>query len=125
MRWHGPEYRIPVLHNLWVMLVRASFLASLLSFSGRLTSSQMSRSIAVSATGEADGSGLVDSQYPGTAVQRMLNIRERVKSLKPEQLSADWGMYIDIFNNTISLNHYYPGHKSGGSPFYSLGRGTP
>merc|ERR1719353_2883592 len=37
-----------------------------------------------------DTSSMVDSQYPGTAVQRMLNIRERVKSLKPEQLSADW-----------------------------------
>ena len=35
-------------------------------------------------------SNMVDSEYPGTAVQRMLNIRERVKSLKPEQLNADW-----------------------------------
>lgn len=33
---------------------------------------------------------MIDAEYPGTAVERMLNIRERVKSLTPEQLNADW-----------------------------------
>ena len=32
----------------------------------------------------------VDSMYPGTAVARMLAARERVRALKPEQLSGEW-----------------------------------
>ena len=32
----------------------------------------------------------VDAAYPGTAVNRMLNIRARARSLTAEQLSADW-----------------------------------
>ena len=32
----------------------------------------------------------VDSMYPGTAVARMLAARERVRALKPEQLSVEW-----------------------------------
>ena len=72
------------------MLVRISFLSALLNLGGRFSSSQMYRSMAVSAAGEADSSGMIDSDFPGTAVQRMLNIRDRVKNLKPEQLSGDW-----------------------------------
>ena len=37
-----------------------------------------------------ESTAMVDSEYPGTAVQRMLNIRERAKSLKPEQLNTNW-----------------------------------
>merc|ERR1712070_332795 len=47
-------------------------------------------SVVVSATGEIDSSSTMDSEYPGTAVERMLAIRERVKSLTPDQLNADW-----------------------------------
>jgi len=32
----------------------------------------------------------VDAQYPGTAVVRMNNIRDRVRSLAYEQLNGDW-----------------------------------
>jgi hypothetical protein len=32
----------------------------------------------------------VDSEYPGTAVERMHNARRRAESLTPAQLSADW-----------------------------------
>ena len=32
----------------------------------------------------------VDPTYPGTAVARMLASRERVRSLKPDELSGDW-----------------------------------
>ena len=31
-----------------------------------------------------------DTEYPGTAVQRLKAVHERVKSLSPEQLSGDW-----------------------------------
>ena len=31
-----------------------------------------------------------DKEYPGTAVQRLNSVHERVKSLTPEQLSGDW-----------------------------------
>jgi hypothetical protein len=31
-----------------------------------------------------------DTEYPGTAVQRLKSVHERVKSLSPEQLSGDW-----------------------------------
>lgn len=31
-----------------------------------------------------------DHDYPGTAVERMRNIRDRVRSLTSEQLSTDW-----------------------------------
>jgi len=33
---------------------------------------------------------LFDEEYPGTAVTRMLNVRERVKSLSETDLSGDW-----------------------------------
>lgn len=37
------------------------------------------------------GEGLeVDTDFPGTAVQRLVTIQERVKSLTPDDLSADW-----------------------------------
>lgn len=32
----------------------------------------------------------MDPEYPGTAVERMLNIRDRVRSLSIENLSEDW-----------------------------------
>jgi hypothetical protein len=32
----------------------------------------------------------MDAEYPGTAVERMLNIRDRVRSLSVENLSEDW-----------------------------------
>ena len=32
----------------------------------------------------------IDQEYPGTAVQRMTNIRQRVRSLTFEQLHGDW-----------------------------------
>lgn len=32
----------------------------------------------------------IDQEYPGTAVQRMQAIRQRVRSLTPEQLNGDW-----------------------------------
>lgn len=32
----------------------------------------------------------VDPEYPGTAVHRMNTIRQRVRSLTPEQLNGDW-----------------------------------
>ena len=32
----------------------------------------------------------VDAEYPGTAVIRMLNIRERVRSLTPADLNGEW-----------------------------------
>lgn len=32
----------------------------------------------------------IDAEYPGTAVERMMNIRERVRSLTSEQLNGDW-----------------------------------
>ena len=31
-----------------------------------------------------------DKEYPGTAVQRLHSVHERVKSLTPEQLNGDW-----------------------------------
>ena len=31
-----------------------------------------------------------DAEYPGTAVQRLHSVHDRVKSLTPEQLSGDW-----------------------------------
>ena len=31
-----------------------------------------------------------DKEYPGTAVQRLNSVHERVKSLTSEQLSGDW-----------------------------------
>lgn len=40
-------------------------------------------------TAEID-SGLVDAKYPGTAVGRLTNVLERVKSLGDADLSADW-----------------------------------
>ena len=35
-------------------------------------------------------SAMVDSMYPGTAVERMLASRERVSSLTSEALSGEW-----------------------------------
>lgn len=35
-----------------------------------------------------------DDIYPGTAVKRMLSIRERVKTLSSEQLSGDWSQDV-------------------------------
>lgn len=34
----------------------------------------------------------IDEEYPGTAVKRMKNIQERVRSLRFEQLNGDWEM---------------------------------
>jgi hypothetical protein len=31
-----------------------------------------------------------DKEYPGTAVQRLNSVHERVKSLTPDQLNGDW-----------------------------------
>lgn len=31
-----------------------------------------------------------DKEYPGTAVQRLNSVHERVKTLTPEKLNADW-----------------------------------
>ena len=39
----------------------------------------------------------------GTAVTRMLNIRERVKSLTPEQLNGDWS---DVRRNILWAGYY-------------------
>eukprot|EP00927_Polykrikos_kofoidii_P021326 TRINITY_DN20210_c0_g1_i1.p1 TRINITY_DN20210_c0_g1~~TRINITY_DN20210_c0_g1_i1.p1 ORF type:complete len:307 (+),score=30.46 TRINITY_DN20210_c0_g1_i1:65-985(+) len=40
---------------------------------------------------ESDGVDIViDVQYPGTAVARLRNIHERIKSLEPESLNGDW-----------------------------------
>jgi hypothetical protein len=38
----------------------------------------------------AANSSSIDPIYPGTAVSRMMNIRQRVRSLTTEQLSEDW-----------------------------------
>ena len=32
----------------------------------------------------------IDSEYPGTAVERMRNIRERARGLTEEELSGEW-----------------------------------
>ena len=54
-----------------------------------LSARSLGSAAAVAATAPAADSA-VDPDYPGTAVARMLSIRERVKSLKPSQLSSDW-----------------------------------
>lgn len=33
---------------------------------------------------------MIDEEYPGTAVERLTSIHQRVKSLSPEDLSEDW-----------------------------------
>eukprot|EP00428_Durinskia_dybowskii_P077148 CAMPEP_0170357518 /NCGR_PEP_ID=MMETSP0117_2-20130122/1751_1 /TAXON_ID=400756 /ORGANISM="Durinskia baltica, Strain CSIRO CS-38" /LENGTH=218 /DNA_ID=CAMNT_0010611693 /DNA_START=117 /DNA_END=773 /DNA_ORIENTATION=+ len=33
---------------------------------------------------------VVDAEYPGTAVERMLNVQQRVRSLSPAELNGDW-----------------------------------
>lgn len=38
----------------------------------------------------AQDTELIDSQYPGTAVNRLNNIHKRVKSLTKDQLNAEW-----------------------------------
>jgi hypothetical protein len=41
---------------------------------------------------------LRDAEYPGTAVERMLGIRERVRRLQPAQLNTDWS---DVRRNLL------------------------
>ncbi len=49
-------------------------------------------SATLSTLAAAKSAGLqVDKEYPGTAVARMLAIRERVKSLTRDELSGEWG----------------------------------
>lgn len=60
-----------------------------------------------------------DADYPGTAVQRMMGVRERVRSLNFAQLNADWdavrrsllwaGGLRDLPNATPG--HGYTGHS--------------
>ena len=49
-------------------------------------------SVSASVSGDSVTSSMmeIDPEYPGTAVQRMKAIRDRVLSLIPEQLNGDW-----------------------------------
>lgn len=39
-------------------------------------------------------SSVIDSQYPGTAVERMLAVRSRVKSIDPKDWNGDWSTVV-------------------------------
>ena len=72
--------------------MRRSSLSFLLSSVLALTPNRFispSRSLSVAASASSSDITM-DPEYPGTAVARMLNIRERVVGLKPSQLNGDW-----------------------------------
>eukprot|EP01038_Epipyxis_sp_PR26KG_P010831 gene10831-14540_t len=65
------------------------------------------------------GSNLFDSEYPGTAIERMINVRERILSLRVAQLNDSWeevrrsllwaGGLRDLEN--VSPGYGYTGHS--------------
>lgn len=60
-----------------------------------LSSSSLTHSIATAKLASSNRSMStqeleIDPEYPGTAVQRMRAVRERVRSLPPEALNSDW-----------------------------------
>lgn len=49
-----------------------------------------SSAAAAAAINSTPSPAVFDNMYPGTAVQRMLNVRQRAVSLSPKNLSVDW-----------------------------------
>ena len=65
-------------------------LSVLVSLSLSQVSRAFSASPSLSAASSASAAMEIDRDYPGTAVQRMLAVRDRVRSLQPAQLNGDW-----------------------------------
>jgi hypothetical protein len=58
--------------------------------SGSAIANQTHADAGDNAAAASDVSTMVDAEYPGTAVERMMNIRARARSLTQEELSQDW-----------------------------------
>ena len=66
------------------------------------------RAIAMASTSEQK----IDNDYPGTAVERMFNIRTKVKSLSVDDLKGDWDkVRVNILNSggLLDLRNVQPG----------------
>merc|ERR1740138_157525 len=62
----------------------------------------------------------VDSAYPGTAVERLRNIRARVSELTPAQLSGDWARVRPLIlwaGGLRDMPHAQPGDGYTGHSF--------
>jgi hypothetical protein len=82
----GDNFKILILIAIFCMC--KSFLPFKIKFVKAVITNSLLLNFAFATSGES--SMMFDEQYPGTAVERMLQIRDRVKSLSYEQLSGDW-----------------------------------
>lgn len=79
------------------LLCFALVCSSASSFTLNTSASKMNFSSVPSATGDSAFLD-IDPDYPGTAVQRLRSVHERVRSLTSEQLNGDW---MDVRKNLL------------------------